>query len=83
MPVPDEWDCVGSDEPVCPYCGAEQSDFFNDVAQGEGDGYTECGSCNRKFSWSCHVSVDFSTHPIVGPHQLDEFFQKEDAEENP
>lgn len=83
MPTPEEWSCHGTDEPVCPYCGAEQGDFWEVSGNQESDGTHECGSCSRQFSWSCVVSVDYTTHPIVGPQQLDEFFQKEDALDRP
>lgn len=83
MSAPDEWDCRGTDEPVCPYCGAEQGDFWEVSGNSESDGEHECGSCSRKFTWSCVVSVAYTTTPIVGPHQLEGMFQREDAEEFP
>ncbi len=83
MPVPEEHDCYTSHEPKCPYCGHDQSDFWEVSRNEEGDGYHECDSCSRRFSWSCVVSIDYTTTPIVGPHQLDELFQKEDAQEKP
>lgn len=83
MPTPEEWDCRATPEPVCPYCGAEQGDFWEVSGNSDSDGVHECGDCSRKFRWSCAVSVDYTTEPIVGPHKLDEFFQKEDAAASP
>lgn len=83
MPVPDEWACCAADEPVCPYCGSEQGDFWEVSGNQESDGTTECGNCSRVFRWSCQVSVTYDTSPIIGPHKLDTYFQKEDAADNP
>lgn len=83
MPVPDEYSCLREPEPVCPYCGHEQGDFWEVSLNEEGDGEHECGNCTRTFRWSCHVSVTYSTTPIVGPHRLDSMSIKDDAQENP
>ena len=78
MTVPDEWDCSGTDEMVCPYCGEEQSDSWEVPAD---DGDMSCGHCSRTFRYTRNVSVSYTTTPIVGPHQLSEFFQELDAQD--
>ena len=70
MTAPDECDCSGNDEPKCPYCGHEQSDFWETSKNTEGDGYHDCDSCSRRFSWSCMVSITYRTTPIVGPYEV-------------
>jgi len=83
MPIPDECDCLCEPEPRCPYCGHEQSDFWETSRNKDSDGDHDCDNCSRRFRWSCMVSIEYSTRPVVGPHRLSEFDQKEDAEENP
>ena len=83
MPVPPEYDCMAEPEPRCPYCGHEQGDFWEVSGNSESDGHHECDNCSRTFLWSCEVSVTYSTTPVIGPHKLDEYFLREDAEENP
>lgn len=78
MSVPSESDCLCTHDPVCPYCGTEQSDFWE--VSGE-DGEYECGECERTFMWSRYVEVTYSTKPIVGPHKLSEYQQRAEAEE--
>lgn len=55
------FDHEGTDEAVCPFCGEEQGDSWELGNGGEGDGKTTCGSCDREFHWSRHVSVSYST----------------------
>jgi hypothetical protein len=75
MAIPDEWDCQGADNPVCPYCGEEESDFWEVIAD---SGDHHCSSCNRPFFFEREVSVTYSTSPKMGPHQLDAFWQKQE-----
>lgn len=65
---PEEWDCYGEYECVCPYCGEEASDSWELGSGREEDGEMECGHCNRLFHWSREISVTYSTTPIIGPH---------------
>lgn len=44
MTVPDERACRCTNDPVCPYCGCEQGDFWE--VSGE-DGEYKCGHCGR------------------------------------
>ncbi len=79
MTVPDEHDCHRTDEPKCPYCGHDQGDFWEVSGNAEGDGEHECGNCGRLFRWSCYVSIDYNTEPIIGPHKLSEYTIKSEA----
>lgn len=78
--APDELDCSHADELICPYCGEEQGDSWE--LQGE-DGEMACGSCCRSFGWSRHVSVSYTSRPIVGPHRLSDIEQQWDAQARP
>lgn len=80
MTVPEESDYQGTDEVVCPYCGKEQGDSW-ELSSDDGD--LDCYHCGRRFMYTRTVSVDYSTHPIIGPHKLDAHEQSQDAEENP
>jgi hypothetical protein len=49
--------------PVCPYCGYLMRDAW-ELSLGvglEGDGETTCGSCERDYYVSRHVSVSYTT----------------------
>ena len=46
-------------EPVCPHCGAEQSDAW-EWMPGE-SGYTECSSCDEQFFWERIITVEYTT----------------------
>lgn len=54
-------DCT--DEPVCPHCGKEQRDAWewDDDECGE----TECGSCGREFSYTRHISINWTTRKEI------------------
>jgi transcription elongation factor Elf1 len=86
MTTPDPWDCRGTMEPICPYCGHEQGDFWE--AQRD-SGEHQCDSCGRSFAYERCVSVDYSTSPIMGPHRQTEWDQQcereaeEDRKESP
>ena len=47
-------------EPICPYCGYEKRDAW----ELSDDGETECGECEREYSFTRNVSVTWSTEPI-------------------
>lgn len=79
MSTPNESDCWHTDELVCPYCGDEQSDSWEHTRE---DGETDCGSCSRPFRYSRHVSVSYTTRPIMGPHRLSEWQQQQEREED-
>ncbi len=86
MTVPHEWDCNGTSDPICPYCGEEQGDFWEVSAD---SGETECSTCARPFFYERQVSVEYSTSPVMGPHQQSEWDQQcereseEDRQEHP
>lgn len=65
---PEDYDCSHENECVCPYCGDVNADSWELGTGGEEDGETECGSCGRPYTYQRHVSVSYSTHPIIGPH---------------
>jgi len=52
-----------TDEAVCPYCLEEQSDSweFNDWVERH-----ECGSCDKPFSISRNVTINYSTTKLQG-----------------
>lgn len=79
MSVPDELDCSHADELVCPYCGHVDYDCWELTAE---DDETYCGSCGRTFRYSRHVSVTYSSHPIIGPHQLTGCYLSADQEKS-
>lgn len=71
--TPDEWSCLCTDDPVCPYCGSTQDDFY-EVTRDSGE--TECSTCSRPFFYEREVSVSYSTSPVMGPHRQTEWDQK-------
>lgn len=64
---PPERDCEYADQLVCPYCGNVDRDCWELTAE---DDDTWCGSCGRQFRYSRHISITYSSHPIIGPHEL-------------
>ncbi len=54
-----EW----TDEPVCPHCGAIQGDAW-EWGQDE-CGETDCGSCEKPFSYTQHISVNWTTRKLT------------------
>ncbi len=78
--APSEWDCKGNDACVCPYCGEEDDASWELISD---SGTTTCGSCGRDFNYERVIDVNYSTSPIVGPHQLSGCYLDEDAERNP
>ncbi len=83
MSVPEESDCEGTDECVCPYCGYEDTDSWEIGGGSEQDGTTQCARCSREFGYSRVISVSYSTYPIIGPHELCPVYQREDSEIEP
>lgn len=55
-----------TDEPVCPHCGAEQRDAW-EWGQDD-DGETDCGACGREFSYTRHISVNWTTRKDIECH---------------
>lgn len=51
------FDCNGTNEIVCPYCGEEDSDSW-EVNEG---GFHECGYCEKNFMLEVNFSKDFSS----------------------
>jgi hypothetical protein len=80
MSVPAEHERHCTSDPICPYCGEEQGDFWE--VSGE-DGDYDCGHCTRRFRWSRYIDVTYNTDPIIGPHQLDEYTIRSEAEDTP
>lgn len=47
---------------VCPYCGNENYDSWEISPSGDGDlGEQYCDNCDKKFTASRNISVDYST----------------------
>jgi hypothetical protein len=69
-----EFDCEYTDAIVCPYCGHEQSDSW-EICGDRNDGETDCGECEKKFSYSRDFTVNYTTHKSAclngeAPHDL-------------
>lgn len=56
-------DTTGTDEIVCPHCGHEHGDSWE---QSRDDGEFDCCECGRLFRYSRDISVTYSTFPIEG-----------------
>ena len=77
MTVPDEYECLGNRNCVCPYCDHQESDSWELTEDG---GTIECGACSRPYTYERVVTIEYSTHPIMGPHQQDELWQRWELE---
>jgi hypothetical protein len=51
-------DHESTDEIVCPYCGWEDTDSWD---ARKDDGEEECPDCEKKFSYSRHTTVSYTT----------------------
>jgi len=75
--VPTDIDCFGNHNCVCPYCGHQDRDSWELT---EDSGTVECGACSRPYTYSRVVNTEYSTSPIMGPHQQDELQQRWELE---
>ena len=50
---------------TCPYCGHQERDSWEIGTGGEEDTETWCGSCGLLYAVSRHVSISYSTRPVV------------------
>ena len=58
-----EIDHEGTDDVVCPYCGATY--YYGDFIRGGcSDGVTNCDNCDKEFKWEADFSVTFCTEKI-------------------
>lgn len=59
----EEYDTRCTDAPVCPYCGAEQTDAWEmDFGEGiAGEGALECGECVNEFHAERVVAITYNT----------------------
>jgi transposase-like protein len=57
----DEFDHEFTDEIVCPYCGYEHGDSWEEH---DDRGDLECQGCGKKFCYERNISVDYSTYKI-------------------
>jgi rubredoxin len=59
-------DCERTSDVVCPYCGTEDSYWFDYIGnRGDGDtGITTCGNCEKEIEYTVHMSIDFSTKKL-------------------
>lgn len=74
---PTEWECYGNDECICPYCGAENGDSWE---LSDDSGQTPCGTCGRDFFYERQIAVEYSTSPIMGPHQQSPTYVRSELE---
>lgn len=49
---------------ICPYCGYLDRDSWELGDGGEGCGETECGQCEKEFTWSRSFSVTYRGIPL-------------------
>lgn len=48
-------------EVTCPYCGHENSDSW-ELSGGDGEEFeTECGSCEKEFTYARNIEITYST----------------------
>lgn len=80
MPTPTDLDCLLNDSCVCPYCGSEDDASWELIGE---SGETDCGSCGRPYSYERIVSVEYTTSPIMGPHQLTGCYLNHDQDPEP
>ena len=48
----------------CPYCGYVQRDIWEYAYDDEESADTECGECEREFTWSRETRHTFTTAPL-------------------
>ena len=53
-----------TNNPVCPYCGYEESDAWEWGDGGEGDGEHECGDCEKPYRYVRYVDINYSTEKM-------------------
>jgi transposase-like protein len=59
------WDYYGVDIPVCPYCGAQVSQFEN--SDYDSDHFDiECEGCGKEFTVNREVSYTFTSEKTGG-----------------
>lgn len=62
---PEEIDHEFTDNAVCPYCGHENLDSWELGDRGDDEcGEDECGKCGKEYTWTRHVTVDYSTKKL-------------------
>lgn len=55
-----------TDKPICPYCGHSERNVWEiDFGGMDGDVEHTCGSCGEDYSLSRHVSVSYSSSPLI------------------
>lgn len=57
-------DTDNTDDPVCPYCGIPDPDWWDGLEPGKGDGSAweaECGFCDQSYTVTMHESITFTT----------------------
>ncbi len=60
-----EFDCHYRDEPICPFCGHVVGDAWELELDDEQSTEVECDECEREFTVTASVSVDYSTKPTT------------------
>lgn len=60
------FECSGTDEPICPHCGASQEDWLEWI-HGEDTVEHDCDACGEAFTVEPMVSWSFSTSKEVEP----------------
>lgn len=61
-------DHESTDEIVCPYCGNVDGDSW-EYSRNEGE--LECHECNKKFSYSRHTEVTYSTNKNCAENNIE------------
>lgn len=71
-----------TDDPVCPWCDAEQGDAWEIGGGEEGECGTACDSCGKAMVVSRHVSVSYSTRRDEAEQvKLENYRAQRDAKE--
>jgi uncharacterized Zn finger protein len=54
-----EINCINTDEIVCPYCGYEHEDRFEDMGENGDTLEKECDECGEVFKFKTIIKVTF------------------------
>jgi hypothetical protein len=65
MKEPDESDCYGTANAVCPWCGYEDEDSF-ELRGDSGD--TDCPDCGKSFHYEREMVVTYTTSKDTDEH---------------
>lgn len=70
MEEPDKYDCMNTEEVICPYCGHENSESWE---ISENDATTYCGNCDKVIGIEQEVVRTFSSYKTCQPGDEHQF----------